>query len=181
MGENIKECRESNIDFNRYIIQKDGEIISKFKKSPLTNKNNGYNDYILNTYRNKDGKQETYSRHRVIWYYFNGNIPEGYQVDHIVPLRDGGTNALSNLRLVTPKENMNNPMTLDYMKNNVWNNDERNNKISQNNKGRTISEEQKKRQSLAMSGEKHPLYGKKRPEQSAKAKKRNRDNLGRWI
>lgn len=36
---------------------------------------------------------------------------EGAEIDHITPLRDGGTNHPSNLRWVTHKENMNNNLT----------------------------------------------------------------------
>ena len=36
---------------------------------------------------------------------------EGAEIDHIIPLRDGGTNHPSNLRWVTGKENCNNPLT----------------------------------------------------------------------
>ena len=47
--------------------------------------------------------------HRVIWETFIGEIPEGYQIDHINTIRDD--NRLENLRVVTRKENMNNPIT----------------------------------------------------------------------
>ena len=43
----------------------------------------------------------------------NGNR---YEVDHIIPLSDGGTNQASNLRLVTPKDNRNNPQTVKKYK-----------------------------------------------------------------
>ena len=39
---------------------------------------------------------------------------EGAEIDHITPLRDGGTNYPSNLRWVTHKENMNNNLTRKY-------------------------------------------------------------------
>ena len=58
-----------------------------------------------------DGEHHNLSEHNMKWVYFNGDIPEGYVIDHIIPIRNGGTNKLSNLRLVTPKENQNNPMT----------------------------------------------------------------------
>lgn len=48
--------------------------------------------------------------HRLVWETFCGEIPEGMQIDHI----DGNpaNNKLDNLRLVTPKENSNNPNTI---------------------------------------------------------------------
>lgn len=47
--------------------------------------------------------------HRIVWETFNGEIPDGYEIDHI----DGNrlNNALSNLRCVTHTENMANPIT----------------------------------------------------------------------
>ncbi len=47
---------------------------------------------------------KTFLVHRVVWEAFNGEIPEGLQINHI----DGNkaNNNLSNLELVTPAENM---------------------------------------------------------------------------
>lgn len=53
--------------------------------------------------------------HIAKWIYFNGEIPEGLEVDHIIPVRNGGTNKLSNLRLVSHKGNMNNQVTLNNL------------------------------------------------------------------
>lgn len=52
--------------------------------------------------------------HRLIWEAFNGKIPEGFQIDHINTIRSD--NRLENLRLVTPKENCNNPLTIEHYK-----------------------------------------------------------------
>ena len=53
--------------------------------------------------------------HRVIWETFVGEIPEGYEIDHINTIRDD--NRLENLRCVTPKENMSNPLTRKHCSN----------------------------------------------------------------
>lgn len=47
--------------------------------------------------------------HRLVWETFNGEIPQGMQIDH----EDGHpeNNCLDNLRLATAKENSNNPAT----------------------------------------------------------------------
>lgn len=54
---------------------------------------------------------KTVRLHRLIWETFNGEIPKGYEIDHI----DGDTsnNSLSNLRCVTHLENIRNPITLE--------------------------------------------------------------------
>lgn len=59
---------------------------------------------------------KNYLVHRIIWEIFNGNIPIGHVIDHI----DGNkmNNNLENLRSVTQKENVNNPITLSKTKNN---------------------------------------------------------------
>lgn len=44
--------------------------------------------------------------HRLAWILSNGNIPDGYQIDHID--HDGTNNKLSNLRCVTAQENQRN-------------------------------------------------------------------------
>lgn len=44
--------------------------------------------------------------HRIVWEMFNGDIPEGMQIDHINHIRTD--NRIENLRLVTCKENSKN-------------------------------------------------------------------------
>lgn len=51
--------------------------------------------------------------HRIIYETFVGPIPEGMEIDHINTIRTD--NRLDNLRLVTPKENMNNPLTRKHI------------------------------------------------------------------
>lgn len=58
-----------------------------------------------------DGIQHHILEHRMKWEYFNGDIPDDKEIDHIVPISDGGTNKLSNLRVVTKSENQLNPFT----------------------------------------------------------------------
>ena len=58
----------------------------------------------------RDGKRKSLFVHRLVWEAFNGPIPDGYEIDHVNTIR--GDNRLSNLRVATPKENRNNPITL---------------------------------------------------------------------
>lgn len=53
--------------------------------------------------------------HKAVWETFNGEIPAGYEIDHINT--DRTDNRLDNLRCVTHKENINNPLTLIKMRN----------------------------------------------------------------
>lgn len=53
----------------------------------------------------KDGKQNYCSVHRLVWSAFNGPIPDGAQVNHID--ENPHNNVLSNLNLMSPKENTN--------------------------------------------------------------------------
>jgi hypothetical protein len=66
-------------------------------------------------YKDKDGYLNVSSKigtklvHRIIYETFIGPIPPGYEIDHVDTHTDN--NCLDNLRLVTHKENMNNPLT----------------------------------------------------------------------
>jgi len=96
-------CRENLIDFSNYEIHQDGTIISKHWNRPL--KGRKLKGYLRVKLKLINGKQEEFQMHRVIWTYFNGDIPNGIQVNHID--ENGTNNALNNLNLMTPKENCN--------------------------------------------------------------------------
>lgn len=93
--------------------------------------------------RNKDG-YEVFGAgdrvHRAVYETFVGEIPEGYEIDHINIKR--ADNRLENLRLVTHKENMNNPLTLNRIKE-LHNNKEYLDKQSKSHKNLKHSEEVK--------------------------------------
>lgn len=59
----------------------------------------------------RDGKQKMLLVHRLVYEAFVGEIPEGYEIDHVNAIRDD--NRLSNLRVVTRKGNMANPITAE--------------------------------------------------------------------
>lgn len=86
-----------------YILYEDGRIFSKLKnkwlKGHINNKGYVYADLRIN------GKRFVESFQRLIYTYFNGEIPDGMQVNHIDENKQN--NALSNLNLMTPKENVN--------------------------------------------------------------------------
>ena len=98
--------KEKYIDFSKYDVYRDGKIFSKaFNKNRFLNTNKRKDSYSIVTLKSTDGKRRTFLLHRVIWYYFNGEIPENMQVNHID--EDKSNNALSNLNLLTLKENIN--------------------------------------------------------------------------
>lgn len=92
------------IDFDRYIITKDGNIFSKFYNRYLNPSKNTFG-YAVVQLKCTDGKIRTFMRHRVIWFYFNGEIPEGYEINHKDENKMNA--ALDNLELTTHSENIN--------------------------------------------------------------------------
>lgn len=95
------------IDFDKYTITRDGKI---FSHSVLhrCKEMHGYltkRGYIRANMLCKDKQQRSYQWHRVIWYYFNGEIPEGLEVNH--KDEDKTNNSLDNLELLTHTENIN--------------------------------------------------------------------------
>lgn len=98
--------KEYLILWDDYVIYKDGRIYSKgYNKNRLLKGTLFPNGYVRVKLKCVDGKYRMFMWHRVIYTYFNGAIPEGYQVNHIDENKQN--NALSNLNLMTPKENCN--------------------------------------------------------------------------
>ena len=79
----------------------------KVKNLKNVKDNNGYEVVGLCRY----GRQKLFKVHRLVWEAFVGQIPDELQIDHINTVRDD--NRLSNLRVVTPKENNANPITAE--------------------------------------------------------------------
>ena len=107
-----REQKLLNIEGKRYkgfIIRDDGTVINKFGN--VVGFNNGKKGY---RYIYVDGRKIL--KHRFIWEAFNGEIPEGMEIDHVLPISDGGTDELSNLRLATSSDNKRNPKTIDKYK-----------------------------------------------------------------
>ena len=92
-------------NYDEYEIYEDGRIYSyKSKKflKPITRKD-GYQQ--VNLYDN-DGKIKNYLLHRVVWESVTGEpIPKGYEINHISEVRT--ENMITNLELLTHKENLN--------------------------------------------------------------------------
>lgn len=125
------------VDYSKYTFEKDDErgyyINGEYHK--------GYKDkrgYIIDNIASIEGISYPFLEHIIKWEYFNGKIPDGMEIDHIIPVRNGGTNKLSNLRLVTTKGNANNPLSI----------------INKSNahKGQKQTEETKMKRSTSMKG-----------------------------
>ena len=104
------------IPFNKtYFACSNGKIYNKRGKEIGKAKKNCY--AFVSIKHRETNKQIAYYVHRLIWETFNGNIPEGYEIDHINTNRSD--NRLENLRLVTHQENCNNPISIEnYSKSN---------------------------------------------------------------
>ena len=78
-----------------------GTQVIKQKYLKFDKTNNGY----LRVTLSKDGVTKRYLVHRLVWETFNGEIPEGMQINHKSECKTD--NRLENLELVTCKENLN--------------------------------------------------------------------------
>lgn len=84
-----------------YRMNKNGKLIQRSISSngsyPIIHLTNKPNVYV----------------HRLVYETFVGEIPKGYQIDHINTIKTDYR--IENLRLVTPKENMANPITRAHL------------------------------------------------------------------
>lgn len=139
--------KKYKVDYSRYTFMPEDErgyYINGVYHSGYKNKKG----YIVDNIRVGDGISYPFYEHIIKWEYFNGEVPEGMEIDHIIPVKNGGTNKLSNLRLVTPKGNANNELSLINK--------------SQSHKGKKQTEETVMKRSVSMKGKlvNHPNLSK---------------------
>ena len=113
-------------------VSKDGLVYCLKHDKLVLRINNEQKGYI----RNQTAKGQCL-QHRIVWETFNGEIPEGYEVDHINNVRSD--NRLCNLQLLTRLDNM-----------------------RKAHKGRPKSREQRAKIGIANSKRTPPLLGRKR-------------------
>lgn len=92
------------VDKSFYTFDAEKGIFSKLLNRYLTGTDDGHG-YLRVTLKCTDGKQHSFMYHKVLWETINGNIPFGYELNH----KDENKHnfKLSNLELLTHKENMN--------------------------------------------------------------------------
>ena len=100
-------------NFELYRINKSGVVINKFGK-PLKPGKIPSTGYLHVSLSNNDVKGKHFYIHQLMWITFMGEIPEGMIVGHIDD--NAENNSLENLRLMTHKENLNKPKTIERFK-----------------------------------------------------------------
>ena len=92
-------------NYDNYEIYADGSIYSYIRKKFLKphTKKNGYQIVHLT---DNNGKRKWYFVHRIVWEAVTGSpIPDGMQINHRNEIKTA--NMISNLELVSPKQNCN--------------------------------------------------------------------------
>lgn len=83
----------------------DGRLISKVTNKPADSYINNWGYRRVTWDRGVAGRVREYA-HRLVWFIFNGQIPDGLMIDHID--LDKSNNRLDNLRLITKSGNAQN-------------------------------------------------------------------------
>ena len=96
--------------FENYRINEKGEIINKFGK--LLKPGKLANGYMHVSLSNDTVKSKHMYVHHLVWIAFNGEIPQGLMVCHKDTNKEN--NALDNLCVMTQKENLNKPLTIEH-------------------------------------------------------------------
>lgn len=91
--------------FSNYEIYPEEGKVWSYNRNRYIGRKHNKKGYWFVSLTSDDGNVLSTSLHRVIWMAVNGEIPEGYEVNHIDENKNN--NSISNLNLLTPKENNN--------------------------------------------------------------------------
>ena len=124
-----------NEKYDRWVTK--GGLVYRYDfkqdKLVLCNLNTDKDGYL--TLKISKPKSSRVKVHRLVYETFVDEIPQGYQIDHINTIKDD--NRVENLRVVTPKENNNNPLTRKHKSESLKGNT--NAKGSKSKRGKTFS------------------------------------------
>jgi len=91
-----------------FIPSEDGHSVMQYKRSDQwwtpCKGSLGADGYRMCSWTTTDGVKHYKRLHLVVWITYNGPIPAGQEIDHID--MDKGNNQLSNLRIVTHRQNL---------------------------------------------------------------------------
>lgn len=173
-----------------YEISRYGEIYFKGnvegslrRKSGICTKHvdkNGYRTAALNY----DGIKTRDYVHRLVAEAWIPNPENKTEIDHIIPIREGGTDDVDNLRWVTHKENYENRRTKarqSQVRTGVRHTEDTKRKISQAEKGKVVSKETRKKMSEARMGWQPTDETRKRISKANKGKNTNHPNLSKPV
>lgn len=88
----------SQNEIREWFEYRDGRLYWKVNKSKKTKIGQQAGSATDRGYRQIRINSKQYKEHRIIWIYFNGDIPDGMQIDHINMIRND--NRIENLRVV---------------------------------------------------------------------------------
>lgn len=91
--------------FSKYEIYPEEGKVWSYTQNRFIGRKHSKKGYWFVSLSSDEGVVWNTSLHRISWIAVNGDIPEGYQVNHIDEDKDN--NSISNLNLMTPKQNNN--------------------------------------------------------------------------
>lgn len=93
-------------DWHVYFGYDDGKLIRLFSNSNRNKVGDEAGSLLSNGYLHIRIDGRSYRNHRIVWEMHNGDIPAGFEIDHVNGIRHD--NRIENLRLVSRSDNMKN-------------------------------------------------------------------------